>query len=335
MQSDFFESEKSSLNNNNNFEMAECSTQQDKSVAAKEDHKIFNELHENEDDLENIGAFSDSSDDGDQFINSFEEEDDVQLSSPSNSDGEQRWYAYRGRWGINLMENNGIINGEILENNPQNHIQQQQQQQQQPLPNLQQHRDDEETDDFLEMDFEPDTNSELEIENENFGHNNSAIDNHNHNNNNHHIHNNLFQLNQAAGEQQQASSASAGNSSIINKLQSSTGAKPKQFSLSNRNLKSPKSQQQQHASDGDNIFRITHLHNNETSAYNYHFKHGNELDVYNLGASCSSKQALLNDKTSYHQNALKPYKSPSKTAQHSHKQQKLHEEQNDQFLFGN
>jgi hypothetical protein len=333
MQPDFIDVEKNSLNNNNLVKMdaAACSAQKDKTTATKDEHPAFNELNENDEDLEN-NVFSDSDDD--QFVNSFEEEFDVQLSSPpssrspSNSDNDQRWYAYRGRWGINLLENQERANGEEVGNHQiENRLaalnqQHAPQQQQHNVPNQQQQQEEEETD-FLEMDFEPDTNSEIENEG-NFGHNHHHHDNHH--------------LNQLPIHLQQANSAQGNINCMMNGK--STGAKPKQFSQPpNRNVKSPKSQQQ-HATYGDNIFKITgHLHNSDASSSS--LDHAQKSDeIYNIGASCSSN-FFLNDK-SYHNShqqqqhsthLSKLHKSPSKSSHHSHKQQRLHEEQNDQFLF--
>lgn len=325
MQSEVFETDKSSINNSNVVqELDNGLSAQPDNVVPKED---FQNLIENDEDLEN--NFSDS-DDGDQYINSF--------SSPSNSgDDELRWYAYRGRLGINFMERNDAPNNQFnypLQNNENhqannNHNMQQQNQQQ-----------EEEETDFLEMDFEPDTNSEIENDNdgrfnlnyENLrnGHNNLP-ENHQQLPSQNHLN---FNINQ-----QSLNELENHNHNIISIR--NTGAKPKQFSSSCRNLKSPK-QCPQLASDGDNTFKITgHLYPNpESSSTSSSLlsKQQNDDDSYNIGASCS--RYSLNSERPYHRphnldssNYIKPHKSPSKSSSHNHKQQRLHEEQNDQFLF--
>lgn len=304
MQSEVFETDKNSINNSNVVtEMDAGLSAQPENVVPKEDYQ---NLVENDEDLEN--NFSDS-DDGDQFINSF--------SSPSNSgDDELRWYAYRGRLGINFMERNDAPNNQFnypLQN--ENHQANNQQQ-------------EEEETDFLEMDFEPDTNSE--IENDNDGRFNLNYDIRN-------GHNNLPE------NQQQLPSQNHNNFNIhqqsLNELENqnhniskNTGAKPKQFPC--RTLKSPK-QNLQHVSDGDNTFKITgHLYPNPESSSS---KQQKDEDSYNIGASCS--RYSLNSERPYHRpnnldiNYIKPHKSPSKSSSHNYKQQRLHEEQNDQFLF--
>lgn len=311
MQSEVFETDKNSLSNSN------VVTEMDAGLSAQPENVVpiedYQNLIENDEDLEN--NFSDSDDD--QFINSF--------SSPSNSgDEELRWYAYRGRLGINFMERNDAPNNQFnypLQN--ENH--------QANNPNIQQNQQEEEETDFLEMDFEPDTNSE--IENDNDGRFNLNYDIRN-------GHNNLPE-----NQQQQLPSRNHLNFNInqqsLNELENqnhnisirNTGAKPKQFS-SSRNLKSPKQNLQQ-VSDGDNTFKITgHLYPESSSSSKLQQK---DDDAYNIGASCS--RYSLNSERPYHRpnnldiNYLKPHKSPSKSSSHNHKQQRLHEEQNDQFLF--
>ncbi|CAG9803356.1 unnamed protein product [Chironomus riparius] len=311
MQSEVFETDKSLINNSNVVQDKDAGLlAQPENVVPKEN------LIENDEDLEN--NFSDS-DDGDQYLNSF--------SSPSNSgDDELRWYAYRGRLGINFMEQNDAPNSQLIyplqnENHQANNH------------NIQQNQQEEEETDFLEMDFEPDTNSEIENDNEgrfnlNYdlrnGHNNvpenqQQLPSQNHLN---------FNINQSLNEE-----LVNHNSSVRN-----TGAKPKQFSSNCRNLKSPK-QNPQLASDGDNTFKITgHLYPYpESSSSSKPQQHLNDDDSYNIGASCSRHS--LNSERSFHRhnnfesNYIKPHKSPSKSSSHNHKQQRLHEEQNDQFLF--
>ncbi|KAG5684386.1 hypothetical protein PVAND_013621 [Polypedilum vanderplanki] len=333
---------------------AACSAQQkDKgTTATKDELQNFNDMKDNDEDLENNVVYSDS-DDGDQFINSFEEEYDVQLSSPpssrspSNSDNDQHWYAYRGRWGINVLENQELVNGDVnnhqilIENrlvslNNQQHNQQQNHHQQQ----LQ------EEDDFLEMDFEPDTNSEIEIENEARYANFELVNEHN---------NQLpIQLQQQQQTLESINSSSNDHQENVLVNNRITGTKPKQFqyqSTDRNNLKSPKSHQsQQHATYGDNVFKITgHLLRNENTSLSFKNTQCIDNDVYNVGASCSSNLISetqkphhdshpynQNHSSHYHQdynNLIKLHKSPSKSSNHNHKQQRLHEEQNDQFLF--
>lgn len=320
MQSEVFETDKNSINNSNVVQELDTGlSAQPENVVPKEDYQ---NLIENDEDLEN--NFSDESDD-DQYINSF--------SSPSNSNSgdEIRWYAYQGRLGINFMERHDAPNNQFnypLQNNENhqanNHNIQQQNQQ------------EEEETDFLEMDFEPDTNSE--IENDNDGRFNMNYENLRNG------HNNIPENHQQLPSQNHQNFII--NQQSLNELENhnhniisirNTGAKPKQFSSSCRNLKSPK-QNPQLASDGDNTFKITgHLYPNPESSTLLSKQH-NDDDSYNIGASCS--RYSLNSERPYHRphnlessNYIKPHKSPSKSSSHNHKQQRLHEEQNDQFLF--
>lgn len=274
------------------------------------------------------------------------DEDDVQLSSPSNSlnsDVDQRWYAIRGRWGINMMDNN---HNNVMDRLVDNHLPE--------INQPQQQQQDEEETDFLEMDFEPDTNSEIENECLPNGHlqlqsNANLLNFHNHpalplpQPEFRHT-NNLPQpcSSRLTDPPVPVSLKVDFNSSGIK----NTGAKPKQLSAtnSNRTLKVSK-----HVSDGDDIFKLvntrTVINNNiepssslclPSSIYNSTSKND---EVYNLGASGSraAHTNLYNDPQSNPHdinNFMKIHKSPSKSSSHhNHKQQRLHEEQNDQFLF--
>ena len=309
MQSEILETNnKKSINNSSNIvnEMDAGLSAQPENAVPKED---FQNLIENDEDLEN--NFSDS-DDGDQFINSF--------SSPSNSgDDELRWYAYRGRLGINFMERNDAPNNQF-NNYP---LQNENHQAHNHQNNVQQNPQEEEETDFLEMDFEPDTNSEIENDNEaRFNLNYDNLRN---------GHNNLPENHQQLPSQNHLNFNQSVNENR------NTGAKPKQFSTC-RTLKSPKQNPQQ-ISDGDNTFKITgHLYPNSEQSSSSLSKQQKDDESYNIGASCSRSYSLNSERPYHRQNVpenhyIKPYKSPSKSSSHNHKQQRLHEEQNDQFLF--
>jgi hypothetical protein len=95
----------------------------------------------------------DSNDSNEEIVFGFLQNDDYQLSlsSPSSLNSDDCVYAYRGR--IEIMANNNPenqLNGAGILQNHEIHNQQNNEQ------------DNEETDDFLEMDFDPETNSEIE-----------------------------------------------------------------------------------------------------------------------------------------------------------------------------
>lgn len=257
-------------------------------------------------------------------VSSDQTDDDVQLSSPSNSlnsDVEQRWYAFRGRCGI--ADNNHNENNLSLDN-------------QLPEINQQPQQQDEEETDFLEMDFEPDTNSEIE--------NQATLPNGNHHASSSSNINSFNFVNPSLPQSSRINVLSdpvpafKESARIENK---NTGAKPKQLSAVNRTQKTSK-----HVSSGDNVFKMCSVNNNNImeSLYNYSASSAsNSQEVYNIGASSSrelytndrpffeTKQKFSNDENSF----MKIHKSPSKSSNHhhNHKQLRLHEEQNDQFLF--
>lgn len=117
-------------NNNNMNEPAGCSKSLDD--RSSEEFPNFNE--------DNGGVDSENEDSDEIFINSLEDDDDVQLSSPNsnshNSDVDQRWYAFRGRF-VGIHNDNRPLDNQLglPENQPP----------QQPQ---------EEETDFLEMDFD-------------------------------------------------------------------------------------------------------------------------------------------------------------------------------------
>lgn len=307
----------------------------------KDDFQSFNEVPaetEDADSDENPVNLSDSYDD--LPVSDQTDDDDVQLSSPSNSlnsDVEQRWYAFRGRWGTvennqNQNDNNLRLDNPLPDNN------------QPPQP-----QDEEETD-FLEMDFEPDTNSEIEnqatlpLPN---GHQHASSSS---NTNSFNFHNPSLPLLLPQSEFRMNSLPDPvpvvdGPDSFVRAENKNTGAKPKQPSAVNRPQKASK-----HVSDGDNVFKmctINRTNNNLNSlchppssifscATSSH-------EVYNLGAS-GSRESHTSDRR-YHDTQqsynheensfMKIHKSPSKSSSHhhNHKQLRLHEEQNDQFLF--
>lgn len=305
------------LNNNNNNMDPQTTSCSSKSLEERpnEEFQNLNEADENAAESENENVNSDSDE---MFVNSFDEaeDDDVQLSSPSNShnsDVDQRWYAFRGRF-VGVHNDNDINNRLPLDNHQIN--------QPQPQPP----QEEEETD-FLEMDFEPDTNSEIENEAKFSdyvlpnGHQHAAALN---------FHNHPLppqpeflplKLPQTLEEP----------ASFIRPASKNTGAKPKQLSAISRPQKPSR-----HVSDGDNVFKIsTTLNNNfigtSSSLSRPSTSFGASSEVYNLGASSS--------RVSYHDphtnDIMKIHKSPSKSASHHHnnKHLRLHEEQNDLFLF--
>lgn len=263
------------------------------------------------------------------------EDDDVQLSSPSNSlnsDVDQRWYAFRGRWGINMMDNNhNDINNRQMDNRlPEINQPQVQQQQEQ----------EEEEADFLEMDFEPDTNSE--IENEAKFSDYVLPNGHASNTNSFNFHPLPLplQLPQPDFRLLPLITASTEPENFQRPASRNTGAKPKQPS------RAPKPSKQ--VSDGDNIFKLMTVSsnsiNNNNNGPSTSLSHlsSNFIavdEVYNLGAS-SSRATHINERLYSHSPNfdanpfLKIHKSPSKSSSHhNHKHLRLHEEQNDQFLF--
>lgn len=273
-----------------------------------EDHSNLND--------ENVGADSDNSENSDEmFVNSYDADwcdddkdiiDDVQLSSPSNSDVDQRWYAFRGRF-VEVHNENRLPLDNQLQLQPQ-------------LQQLQPQEQEEEETDFLEMDFEPETNSEIENEAKfsdyvlpNGHHPSAAL----------HFHNHPLQPEFLVQPKSNREDPENLIRPVTNK---NTGAKPKQLSAINRPQK-PK-----HVSDGDNVFKIsTNLNNNFINSSSSPCRPSKTNEVYNLGAS-SSRSSYHNPHSS---DILKIHKSPSKSSNHhhNHKHLRLHEEQNDQFLF--
>jgi hypothetical protein len=274
---------KKSLSSNNNISIMD----QTKSLEDRSSEEFPN-VNE-----ENGGPESENSDSDEMFVNSFDadDDDDVQLSSPSNShnsDVDQRWYAFRGRF-VGIHNDNRPLDNHLPDNQP---------------PPPQQQQEEEETD-FLEMDFEPDTNSEIENE--------AKFSDYVIPNGHHPAHNYLPP--QEFLVQPNLKREDSTNSK-------NTGAKPKQLTPNSRPAKPSKQ-----ASDGDNVFKIcSNLNNNfidSTSSF------GTSSEVYNLGAS-SSRQTYH----SPHSSDVKIHKSPSKSASHhNHKHLRLQEERNDQFLF--
>lgn len=289
-----------------------------------EDFPAFNEIEESDDD--NPQNLSDSFDDL-----PVSDDDDVQLSSPSNSmnsDVDQRWYAFRGRWDVNVHNNNHIdLDNQLAANNP--------------VPGAPQQPQEEEETDFLEMDFEPDTNSE--IENEATIPNDPQIAS---NSNSFNFHPSLplpqppeFLLNSSP---QKAVPVAIEPDIFLRPLGRNTGAKPKQTSTI---VRPPKQSKQ--VTDGDNVFRISTLNNNHITSSSSLCQSSSIFgttsrsdEIYNLGASSSRASLLQNDRAFNETSSpslngfMKVHKSPAKSSSHNHhKHQRLHEEQNDQFLF--
>lgn len=295
-----------------------------------EEFQSFNELSADSDSDENENPINSDSDE--MFANS--EDDDVQLSSPSNSlnsDVDQRWYALRGRWDVNMVDNNhNDINNRQLDNRgaPENN------QPQQP-------QEEEETD-FLEMDFEPDTNSEIENEATlPIIHQNASSSS---NTNSYNFLNRPLPLQLPQPEFRMSSlppllatSPKHEPDSLIRPVNRNTGAKPKQLSTNSRPQKVSK-----HVTDGDDTFKISSTisnnNNNDPSSSlgglsRIYSCATNGDDIYNLGAS-SSRASYDSDRLhNNHDNGSFLHKSPSKSSSHNHKHLRLHEEQNDLFLF--
>lgn len=281
-----------------------------------EDFQGFNEVPVDDDEQVNL---SDSFDDD---LPVSDDDDDIQLSSPSNSlnsDVDQRWYAFRAR---NILFDNHIDVNQLdnLNQIPENN----QPQQQQP-------QEEEETD-FLEMDFEPDTNSE--IENEATLPNDHPINNAN----TFSFHPSLPQPDfRLCNSPQLAQPLPDHNlNDFIRPVQRDTGAKPKTSSTIVR----PQTKPTKQAFDGDNVFRISTNSNNilSSSSLGHSSNTYNGDEVYNLGAS-SSRETLHSERPHHdhynhdHNGFLKIHKSPAKSSSHhSNKHQRL-QEQNDQFLF--
>lgn len=310
--------------NNNNFEM-DKNTSKSSEERPVEEFRNFNvespvDLEDGDSD-ENPVNLSDSYDE----LPVSDEDDDVQLSSPSNSaDYESRWYAFRGR--MNMMDdnhndiNNRQLDNRVVENNPP---------QQQP-------HEEEETD-FLEMDFEPDTNSEIENEatlpvqlpNP---HPTNAISF------NFQLPQPDFRLINPPPPPNGAAVVAKEPESFLIPTARNTGAKPKQISRPQKQITSRR------VTDGDDVFKITINNNNNHFTHSTSQCHPSSIftgaesrdETYNLGASSSR----TGDRVSLNFNQdpsgfLQIHKSPAKSLnhQHAHKQQRLHEEQNDQFLF--
>lgn len=310
--------------NNNNFEMDKntpgCFS---KSLEERpsEEFQNLNEVPVESDDVdsdENQVNLSDSYDE----LPVSDEDEDVQLSSPSNSlnsDVDQRWYAFRGRWNIN----NRRLDNQLPENN-QPQLQQQQQQ-------------EEEETDFLEMDFEPDTNSEIENE--------ATLPNGNQHSSNSGNSYNFLNLPSQPLQQPEfrliPNQLKENPDNYIRPVPKNTGAKPKLMTVNSRPQKVTT-----HASEGDNVFKLCSINNNislsskpshSSSIYSNAI---NSDEVYNLGASSSrsnhDSNRLYQDPhhQSFNHDVMKIHKSPSKSSSHhNNKHQRLHEEQNDQFLF--
>lgn len=128
------------LNNNNNIDVEKCCSSNVEKLSEELPKVNSEEQADSENENQEISE-------DEEFANY--EDDDEQLSSPSNShnsDNDQRWYAFRGQWMISNMNPQPPLlpldNQRPPENPPQ----------------------EEEETDFLEMDFEPDTNSEIENE---------------------------------------------------------------------------------------------------------------------------------------------------------------------------
>lgn len=294
------------LNNNNNIEVEKCCSSQ----------AIDDELNEEPPKKANVPIIEDPVDsenenqeisEDEEFVNY--EDDDEQLSSPSNSDvDDQRWYAFRGKWMISNVNNQPPLLP--LDN-------------QQPR-NAQQPQEEEETD-FLEMDFEPDTNSE--IENEAKG----AAD--------YPPINNDFppQIVFPISQQIPCSSSDIMNGRHENHLSRpsdslNTGAKPKQLSSRNATCNS-----RHIVNDSKSVFDFRpHEMSSTVGSFSDHksfslsspktkVSTSFNSDDYNMGASCS-----------YHDtnSVTRTRKSPSKSSIHRQKQERLDEERrNDKFLF--
>lgn len=260
----------------------------------------------------------------DEFVNSYDdlpvsEDDDVQLSSPSNSlnsDVDQRWYAFRGRHNPDNNQND-------INNRPDNQL----------IPEInpvppQQPQEEEETD-FLEMDFEPDTNSEIENEAK-FSDYVLPIG-HQSNINTFNFHNHQLPMAQPEFRLNMVALPLATNEpeSFIRPANRNTGAKPKQLSALSR----PQRPSRQ-ISDGDDVFKIssTISNSNSSSCHSYSSRVFNATngDVYNIGASGSRSSNFSSPSLD---TFMKVHKSPSKSSTHNNKQLRLQEEQNDQFLF--
>lgn len=291
-----------------------------------EEFQNFNEAElEEADSDENPVNLSDSYDD----LPVSDEDDDVQLSSPSNSlnseinnSVEQRWYAFRGivdrRWGVNIDDNHNDINNRQLDNRQLDN---------QPP---QQPQEEEETD-FLEMDFEPDTNSEIENE--------ATLPLPNL----HPTNSNSFNFQLPQPDFRLINPIPNGPVVVASEVESflvppakNTGAKPKQ-----QIIRPQKQTTSRRVTDGDDVFKITisnnnnHINPSQCHPSSIYSSAESRDDIYNQGASSSRSS----DRLSFNQDPvgfLKIHKSPAKSLnhhQHTHKQQRLHEEQNDQFLF--
>lgn len=282
-----------------------------------EEFQVFNELPADSDSDENENPVNNS--DSDEMFDLPVSDDDVQLSSPSNSlnsDVDQRWYALRGRWGVNMIGNNHEdINNRQLDNRVPEHNQQPQQPQ------------EEEETDFLEMDFEPDTNSEIENE-ATLPINASSSSN----TNSYNFLNRSLPLQLPQHDFRLppllAASPTQEPDHLIRPAAKSTGAKPKQLSTNSRPQKVSK-----HITDGDDTFKmpsaISNNNNSLTILDGSSRIYTNGDDIYNLGASSSRTS---NDRL-HNNHDTKIHKSPSKSSSHNHKHLRLHEEQNDLFLF--
>lgn len=301
------------------------------------------------------------------FVNSYEEpitddDDQQQLSSPSSLNSEDCFYAYRayrGRIGMEiLIDNNNDNNNRLPFDNRL-----------QPEVNPHAEDPDEETD-FLEMDFEPDTNSEIENEAKSSDYvlpngcsdlphssrEGSNIPEHlpssfNFLRTNHQNH---LESNAGSSMRNNFYDNSSNESENINKIVKNTGTKPKQPStVANKHLKTTK----QHFSN-DNTFVITTNNNNTAgcsslSSYNKSLSNGNynNNNNNNEDVKLTNRNTLLGDcrflkmgeHSSDHQKHSSHYKSPSKSStvtitnnyHHHHKHQKLQSDSdlNEQFLF--
>lgn len=300
------------------------------------------------------------------FVNSYEEpitddEDQQQLSSPSSLNSEDCFYAYRayrGRIGMEiLIDNNNDNNNRLPFDNRL-----------QPEANPHAEDPDEETD-FLEMDFEPDTNSEIENEAKSSdyvlpnGCSDLPHSSRESSNIPEHLPSsfNFLRTNHQNHSESIVSSSSMRNnfydnnvneSENVNKIVKNTGTKPKQPStVVNKHLKTSKQYY-----TNDNTFVITTNKStagcSNLSSYNKSLSNGNyNNNNNNEDVKLTNRNTLLGDcrflkmgeQSSDHQKHSSHYKSPSKTStvtitnnyHHHHKHQKLQSDSdlNEQFLF--
>lgn len=288
------------LEHNNNIEAEKCCSNNSQAI----DEKSHDEQPSNANNVDE--PVTDSENENPEISEDEEfvayEDDDEQLSSPSNSDVEQQWYAIHGNWMIRNVNNQPPLL---------------------PLDNQHQVQGREvqgtDDDDFLEMDFEPDTNSEIENEAKGAADYPQMLNGHQ----------NDFIPPQLLGFPN-ASQPSMANGELLNGHNNSrpsnhTGAKPKQRTAS------------QHIPTQQKHFCDFRPHDPTPAASSSDHKHSSPLsspqskvsyDDYNMGASCSYQHEPNNSSTS------RTRKSPSKSFIHRQKQERLDEERrNDNFLF--